>query len=116
MEANIKLRQPLRRVVVLGADKARLHAAEIMDELRVKEISFDTDTTVEVTVKPNFPVAGPRLGPKIKRDILIQYGALLFDSDTERKKALVIYVEAYRGDERRSFKVKLGRQPAVSQD
>ena len=27
-----------------------------------------------------------------------------------------ITVEAYRGDEKRSFKVKLGRQPAVSQD
>jgi isoleucyl-tRNA synthetase len=66
MEANIKLRQPLRRVVVRGADRAAAHSGEILDELRVKEISFDEDTTVEVTVKPNFPVAGPRLGPKIK--------------------------------------------------
>ena len=66
MEANIKLRQPLRRVVVRGADAAAGHAEEILDELRVKEISFDEDTTVEVTVKPNFPVLGPRLGPKIK--------------------------------------------------
>ncbi len=32
----------------------------------MKEVSFDEDTAVEVTVKPNFPVAGPRLGPKIK--------------------------------------------------
>jgi isoleucyl-tRNA synthetase len=66
MEANIKLRQPLRRVIVRGADLAALHADEIREELRVKEISFDAETTVEVTVKPNFPVAGPRLGPKIK--------------------------------------------------
>ncbi len=66
MEANVKLRQPLRRVVVRGADRAAAHRDEILDELRVKEISFDADTTVEVTVKPNFPVAGPRLGPKIK--------------------------------------------------
>jgi isoleucyl-tRNA synthetase len=66
MEANIKLRQPLRRVVVRGADRAAAHAGEIRDELRVKDVSFDQDTTVEVTVKPNFPVAGPRLGPKIK--------------------------------------------------
>jgi isoleucyl-tRNA synthetase len=42
------------------------HADEILDELRVKEISFDADTELEVTVKPNFPVAGPRLGPRIK--------------------------------------------------
>jgi isoleucyl-tRNA synthetase len=66
MEANIKLRQPLRRVVVRGAGQASAHADEIIDELRVKEISFDEDTALEVTVKPNFPVAGPRLGPKIK--------------------------------------------------
>ncbi len=66
MDANIKLRQPLRRVVVRGADLAAAHADEILDELRVKEIDFDADTTIEVTVKPNFPVAGPRLGPKIK--------------------------------------------------
>jgi tetratricopeptide (TPR) repeat protein len=41
---------------------------------------------------------GDRLGPKIKREILIQYGALLFDSDARRDRALSIYVEAYRGD------------------
>jgi isoleucyl-tRNA synthetase len=66
MEAGIKLRQPLRRVIVRNADRAAAHSDEILDELRVKEISFDEDTTIEVTVKPNFPVAGPRLGPKIK--------------------------------------------------
>jgi isoleucyl-tRNA synthetase len=66
MEANIKLRQPLRRVIVRGADAARGHLSEILEELRVKEVSFDEDTTIDVTVKPNFPVAGPRLGPKIK--------------------------------------------------
>ncbi|HXV72419.1 MAG TPA: isoleucine--tRNA ligase, partial [Acidimicrobiia bacterium] len=66
MEANIKLRQPVRRMVVRGAEAAASHADEILDELRVKEISFDEDTTLEVTVKPNFPILGPRLGPKIK--------------------------------------------------
>ncbi len=66
MEANLKLRQPIRRVVVRGADRASAHASQIEEELRVKEVSFDQETTVEVTVKPNFPLAGPRLGPKIK--------------------------------------------------
>ncbi len=66
MEANIKLRQPLRRIVVRGAPLAAAHSDEIKDELRVKEIGFDADTAIEVTYKPNFPVAGPRLGPKIK--------------------------------------------------
>lgn len=41
---------------------------------------------------------GDRLGPKVNREILIQYGALLFDSDSRRDKALEIYVEAYRND------------------
>jgi isoleucyl-tRNA synthetase len=66
MEANIKLRQPLRRVIIRGADVAAAHATEVAEELRVKQVSFDTETAVEVTVKPNFPVAGPRLGTKIK--------------------------------------------------
>jgi isoleucyl-tRNA synthetase len=66
IEANIKLRQPLRRAIVRGADIAVSHVGEIRDELRVKEINFDAETAVEVTVKPNFPVAGPRLGSKIK--------------------------------------------------
>jgi isoleucyl-tRNA synthetase len=66
MEANIKLRQPLRRAIVRGADLAASYAGEISEELRVKVVSFDEETTVEVTVKPNFGVAGPRLGAKIK--------------------------------------------------
>jgi isoleucyl-tRNA synthetase len=66
MEANIRLRQPIRKVVVRGADGAKAHAEEILEELRAKELSFDEDTRVDVTVKPNFPVAGPRLGGKIK--------------------------------------------------
>ena len=41
---------------------------------------------------------GDRLGPKINREILIQYGALLFDSDARRNQALEIYAEAYRTD------------------
>jgi len=66
MEANIKLRQPLRRAVVRGAGAAAAHIDDIRDELRVKEVGFDAETPVEVTIKPNFPTAGPRLGPKIK--------------------------------------------------
>ncbi len=78
MEANIKLRQPLRRIIVRGADLASAHSEEIEEELRVKEVSFDQETTVEVTVKPNFPVAGPRLGSKIK-----EVAAALAEGDYE---------------------------------
>ncbi len=66
MDANLKLRQPLRSVIVRGADLAKNHKDEIRDELRVKELIFDDTSDVEVTIKPDFPVAGPRLGAKVK--------------------------------------------------
>ena len=65
-EANIKLRQPLAKVIVRGGDLARNHLEDIKNELRVHEIVFDEETTIEVTMKPNFPIVGPRLGPKVK--------------------------------------------------
>ena len=39
--AGLKLRQPLRRLVVEGAARAQAHTDEIADELRVKEVAFD---------------------------------------------------------------------------
>ncbi len=65
-EANIKLRQPIRKVVVRGGQVAASHVEDILSELRVKEVVFDEDSEVDVTLKPNFPVAGPRLGAKVK--------------------------------------------------
>ena len=38
--AGLKLRQPLRRIVVEGAPLAAAHADEIAEELRVKEVEF----------------------------------------------------------------------------
>ena len=38
--SGLKLRQPLRRLVVQGAQPAQGHADEIADELRVKEVEF----------------------------------------------------------------------------
>ena len=65
-EANIRLRQPLSKAIVRGGDLARNHLEDIKNELRVHEVVFDEETTIEVTLKPNFPVVGPRLGPKVK--------------------------------------------------
>jgi isoleucyl-tRNA synthetase len=65
-EANIKLRQPIRKVIVRGGEEAAGHVEDIKSELRVKEVVFDEETQVEVTIKPNFPIAGPRLGSKVK--------------------------------------------------
>ncbi|HYZ18682.1 MAG TPA: isoleucine--tRNA ligase [Gaiellaceae bacterium] len=63
--SGLKLRQPLRRLVVDGADLARGHADELRDELRVKEVEFGDVEATELTVKPNLPVLGPKLGKEL---------------------------------------------------
>ena len=64
--SGLKLRQPLRRLVVAGAEAARSHAAEIADELRVKNVEFGDVAASELRVKPNLPVLGPKLGPALR--------------------------------------------------
>jgi isoleucyl-tRNA synthetase len=64
-EAGLKLRQPLRRLVVQGAASAQGHADEIAEELRVKEVEFGPVEAMEVRVKPNLPVLGPKLGKEL---------------------------------------------------
>src|SRR6185295_730970 len=63
--SGLKLRQPLRRLVVEGAQGARAHADEIADEVRVKDVAFD-HVQAELRVKPNLPVLGPRLGKELR--------------------------------------------------
>ncbi|HLY93716.1 MAG TPA: DUF5915 domain-containing protein, partial [Gaiellaceae bacterium] len=62
---GLKLRQPLRLLVVEGADGASRHADVIADEVRTKEIVFD-HVESELRVKPNLPVLGPRLGKELR--------------------------------------------------
>ena len=64
-DAGLKLRQPLRRLVVEGAGPARRHADEIAEELRVKEVEFAPVEAMEVRVKPNLPLLGPKLGKEL---------------------------------------------------
>ncbi|MDQ3894272.1 MAG: isoleucine--tRNA ligase [Actinomycetota bacterium] len=63
--SGIKLRQPLRRLVVEGADGASRYADEIGNELRVKEVAFGEVDGTRLTVKPNLPVLGPKLGKEL---------------------------------------------------
>jgi isoleucyl-tRNA synthetase len=63
--AGLKLRQPLRRLIVEGVDGASRHADVIADEVRVKEVVFDRVES-ELRVKPNLPVLGPRLGRELR--------------------------------------------------
>jgi isoleucyl-tRNA synthetase len=64
--AGLKLRQPLRRLVVEGVDGASRHADLIRDELRVKEVEFGAVEASELRVKPNLRVLGPKLGAKLR--------------------------------------------------
>jgi isoleucyl-tRNA synthetase len=63
--SGLKLRQPLRRLVVEGASGARSHTQEIADEVRVKDVVFE-NVDAELRVKPNLPVLGPRLGKELR--------------------------------------------------
>jgi isoleucyl-tRNA synthetase len=64
-QSGIKLRQPLRRLVVQGADAVAAHAGEISEELSVKQVEFGEVDASELRVKPNLPVLGPKLGKEL---------------------------------------------------
>jgi len=66
--SGLKLRQPLRRLVVAGGERAAEHAGEIAEELRVKDIEFGEVDASELRVRPNLRVLGPKLGP-VLRDV-----------------------------------------------
>jgi isoleucyl-tRNA synthetase len=64
-QSGIQLRQPLRRLVVEGADLAGEHVAEVREELRVKDVELAPVDATELRVKPNLPVLGPKLGKEL---------------------------------------------------
>jgi len=63
--SEMRLRQPLRRMVVEGLDVAAGHADEIGAELRVKSVEFGTVEATQLKVRPNLKVLGPRLGKEV---------------------------------------------------
>ncbi|HUJ04729.1 MAG TPA: isoleucine--tRNA ligase [Streptosporangiaceae bacterium] len=68
--SKLKLRQPLRTLVVEGAAGIEPYLAEIADELRVKTVTVGTVEASGLRVRPNFPVLAPRLGasmPLVKK-------------------------------------------------
>ncbi|HEX6701772.1 MAG TPA: isoleucine--tRNA ligase [Gaiellaceae bacterium] len=65
-QADLKLRQPLRRMVVQGAsDAVGPHVGEIGEELRVKEVELGQVPASTLRVRPNLPRLGPRLGKEL---------------------------------------------------
>ena len=70
---KIKVRQPLRELVVVHREKTvrddvTAAAALVASELNVKKVSVEADESAfaTVTVKPNFKTLGKRCGPKLK--------------------------------------------------
>jgi isoleucyl-tRNA synthetase len=69
-QSKLKLRQPLRTLLVEGVEGIERYLPEIADELRVKDVSLEPIETSGLRVKPNFPVLAPRLGsamPLVKK-------------------------------------------------
>jgi isoleucyl-tRNA synthetase len=69
-DTGLRLRQPLRALLVDGADSIAAYSAIIEDELRVKSVVFAPIEANELYVRPNLPVLGPKLGaavPAVKK-------------------------------------------------
>jgi isoleucyl-tRNA synthetase len=70
---NLKVRQPLRRMIIPVASDAEREQIErmrsvILDETNVKAIEFvgDDDGIVRKSIKPNFKVLGPKYGKSVQ--------------------------------------------------
>jgi isoleucyl-tRNA synthetase len=64
-QAKLKLRQPLRALVVEGVFGIEPYLPEIADELRVKEVVLGRIEASGLRVRLNFPVVAPRLGASV---------------------------------------------------
>ena len=74
MKSNLKVRQPLRRIILPVADeagRAAVHRMEevILEEINVKAIEYVTDDSGIVTksAKPNFKSIGPKFGKSVQQ-------------------------------------------------
>ena len=63
--SKLRMRQPLRRLVVEGADRVARYTGMIADELRVKGVELGPIEATELRVRPNLKVLGPRLGAEL---------------------------------------------------
>jgi isoleucyl-tRNA synthetase len=74
VKSNLKVRQPLRRIILPVADEAgrvAVHRMEevILEEINVKAVEFVTDDSGIVTkrAKPNFKSIGPKFGKSVQQ-------------------------------------------------
>jgi len=79
-QVKLKVRQPLQKILIDGKHRQLLAdlVPLVKEELNIKEVEFVADLSqfMEYRLKPNFPVAGPTLGPKIK-----EFGSALASLD-----------------------------------
>jgi isoleucyl-tRNA synthetase len=70
-QANVKVRQPLRKAVIVASDEERSEIERldrlVRDELNVKELEFVTEEAelVSYEAKPNYRALGPRFGKQM---------------------------------------------------
>jgi isoleucyl-tRNA synthetase len=100
-KVNIKVRQPLQKILIPVLDPAMKLAIEQMEELilaevNVKEINYITETegVISKKLKPNFKLLGAKLGTKMKQASAV-IAALSQNeiSELERNGTLTILVE-----------------------
>jgi isoleucyl-tRNA synthetase len=100
-KVNIKVRQPLQKILIPVLDPAMKLAIEQMEELilaevNVKEVNYITETegVISKKLKPNFKLLGAKLGTKMKQASAV-IAALSQNqiSELERNGTLTIQVE-----------------------
>ena len=100
-KVNIKVRQPLQKILIPVLDPSMKLAIEQMEELilaevNVKEINYITETegVISKKLKPNFKLLGAKLGTKMKQASAV-IAALSQNeiSELERNGTLTIQVE-----------------------
>jgi len=100
-KVNIKVRQPLQKILIPVLDPAMKKAIEQMEELilaevNVKEINYITDTegVISKKVKANFKILGAKLGTKMKQaSALIANLTQAQISSLEKDGALALTIE-----------------------
>ncbi|MDX9888938.1 MAG: isoleucine--tRNA ligase [Anaerovoracaceae bacterium] len=96
---RIKVRQPLPNILVDGQYESLISDLTplLMEELNVKEVSFenDLDAFMNFSLKPEFKLAGPSFGPKIKAfaGYLNQLEPKAFVKELESNETITISLE-----------------------
>ncbi len=103
-QIEINVRQPLARIILPIKDEVERQAVQsvrdiILEEVNVKDIQFVDDDSgiVHKSAKPNFPLLGKRLGPKMK-EVSAKVGKLDTESITNFERDGVIDITLDNGE------------------